>query len=140
MQFNIMEFKIRELNTNDWETLKKWWDWWPKWQAPPKDLLPLDGTGGFILEKGLVPVVAGFVYLTNSNTAILEWLVSNPEYREDDRGEAIDTFIVRTEEILKQMGFKYMFSIVQHKRLIETHKKLGWSADAKPSYELIKTL
>jgi hypothetical protein len=33
-----------------------------------------------------------------------------------------------------------MFSIGRNKHLIETHKKLGWTADSDPSYEIVKTI
>ena len=28
-----MEFNIRRLNENDWDTLVSWWDEWPGWHA-----------------------------------------------------------------------------------------------------------
>ena len=33
-----------------------------------------------------------------------------------------------------------MSTIGRNKNLIETHKKLGWNIDEKPSYELTKNL
>ena len=44
------------------------------------------------------------------------------------------------ENTCKQMGYKYIFSIGRNKHLMETHRKLGWFVDEKPSYEIIKTL
>lgn len=131
---------IRKLTTNDWQTLNDWWEAWPKWQAPVKDFLPGDGTGGLMVEKNNIPIVAGFIYLTNSKTALLEWIVSNPNYREDDREEAIQLLISKAEDAIKKLGYKYVFAVMQHSKLIETHKKLGWIVDTKPSYELTKTL
>ena len=130
----------RRLQESDWITLKSWWDTWPKWEAPPKDFLPGDGTSGFIVEKDNIPIVAGFVYLTNSKGVLLEWLISNPNYREDDRDEAIEVLISEAEKAVKNLGYKFMFTIVQHDKLIETHKKLGWKVDTAPSYELTKIL
>ena len=78
--------------------------------------------------------------MTNSKAALLEWIISNPEYRESDRKDAITLLIQAVEGVLKDQGIKYIFSIGRHKGLIETHKKLGWSVDEKPSYELIKNL
>jgi len=135
-----MEFKIRELNNNDWDMLNGWWDAWPKWQSPPKDILPENGNGGLVVEKDGTSIVAGFVYLTNSKTALLEWIISNPKYRDNDREDAIRHLIKSSEDIVKAMGFKYMFTMLQHKGLIETHRDLGWHVDKKPSHELIKTL
>ena len=44
------------------------------------------------------------------------------------------------ENICKDLGYKYIFSIGRNKHLIDTHKKLGWFVDKKQSYEIIKTI
>lgn len=131
---------IRRLTDDDWDTLVSWWDNWPKWKAPVKDFLPENGEGGLIVEINDIPVVAGFIYLTNSKTALLEWIVSNPKYRESDRKAAIELLITGAENLVKSLDYKYLFAVMQHKGLIETHEKLGWKADPKPSYELTKVL
>ena len=131
---------IRRLTEKDWDTLVSWWSNWPKWQAPVKDFLPENGKGGLIVEKDNKPIVAGFIYLTNSKTALLEWIVSNPKYREADRKQAIELLITGAENLVKSLEYKYLFAVMQHKGLIETHEKLGWNKDKKPSYELTKVL
>ena len=42
--------------------------------------------------------------------------------------------------LIVEINYKYLFAVMQHKGLIETHEKLGWKADPKPSYELTKVL
>ena len=130
----------RRLIDTDWDTLCEWWKDWPKWQAPVKDFLPENGKGGLIVEKNNKPIVAGFIYLTNSKTALLEWIVSNPKYRETDREEAIELLISDAEALIKSLGYKYVFAVMQHNKLIATHEKLGWKKDNKPSHELTKIL
>jgi hypothetical protein len=44
------------------------------------------------------------------------------------------------EEICKKQNQVHMFSIGRNKHLIETHKKLGWKVDKKPSYEIVKNI
>ena len=135
-----MKFNIRKLEASDWGTLVKWWDSWPEWVAPPKTFLPDNGTGGLIVEKGEQPIVAGFLYFTNSQAVLLEWIISNPEYRGKDRQEAIELLINTAEAICKKQDQLHMFSIGRNKHLIEIHKKLGWNIDTKPSYEIIKNI
>ena len=135
-----MKLNIRKLEISDWSTLVKWWDSWPEWVAPPKTFLPENGTGGLIVEKDKQPIVAGFLYFTNSQAVLLEWIVSNPEYRDTDRQEAIELLINMAEEICKKQNQVHMFSIGRNKHLIETHKKLGWKVDKKPSYEIVKNI
>ena len=131
-----MEFNIRRLKESDYETLVKWWEGW-KWPALPKTFLP---DTGFIVEKNKIGIVACYVYMTNSKAALLEWVISNPEYRESDRKDAIELLIQAVERVLKDQGIKYIFSIGRNENLINTHKKLGWNVDEKPSHELLKNL
>ena len=69
----------RNLRENDWETLVAWWSVWPDWVAPTKSFLPENGTGGLMVEKDGTPIVAGFIYETNSDGVLFEWVVSNPD-------------------------------------------------------------
>ena len=93
-----------------------------------------------MVEKNNNPIIAGFVYLTNSKTALLEWIISDPDYREDDRKEALEMLINTSEMYCKELGYKYMFSVCRSKKLIETHKKLKWTIDDSPAYELVKVI
>ena len=135
-----MKLNIRQLKESDWDILVKWWDTWPKWQNPPKEFLPNNGTGGLMVYKEDVLIVAGFLYFTNSSGVLLEWIVSNPEYRDKDRKEAIELLINTAETVCKEAGKKHMFSIGRNRRLIETHKKLGWTVDPDSSHEIVKNI
>ena len=132
--------KIRKLTKSDYKTLEEWckaWDW------PPikKDFLPEDGESGLMVEaEDGTLIVAGFLYMTNSNAVLLEWIISNPKYKEDDRDAAITSLILGAEQVVKNAGKKYMFTIGRNKSLIKKHKELGWHVDDKPSYEIVKTL
>jgi len=132
-----MELNIRRLNKSDYKTLVKWWDWWPGWQAPPLTLLP---DTGLIVEKNGIGIVAGYIYMTNSKAALFDWVISNPEYRESDRKDAITLLIQATENVLKGQGIKHVLSFVRHKNLLNVHKELEWEIDKIPSHEIIKNL
>tara|TARA_Y100000589_G_scaffold26208_2_gene21712 strand:- start:17870 stop:18280 length:411 start_codon:yes stop_codon:yes gene_type:complete len=135
-----MQLNIRQLLENDYSTLKTWWDKWSEWTAPSKEFLPENGTGGFIVEKDNKPIVAGFIYLTNSKAALLEWIVSDPDYRDSDREDAIELLINESEHVCKTLGYKFIFTIGRNKKLIDTHKKLKWNVDEKPSHEIVKII
>ena len=128
----------RKLRASD--TLVKWWNSWPDWTAPAKDFLPDNGTGGLMVEKDGEPIVAGFIYETNSSSVLLEWIVSDPEYRDNDRSQAVELLIIEAEKLTKSLGYNYMFTIGRSKQLMEAHKKLGWFVDDKPSHEITKKL
>ena len=93
-----------------------------------------------MIEKNNIPIVAGFLYETNSSMLILEWIISNPKYKDDDRKEAIGLLIKEAENKAKLLNYKHMFTIGRSKHLTEKHKELGWLVDNKPSYEIIKKI
>ena len=134
-----MELQVRKLEETDWDTLVSWWKWW-RWPVMPKGFLPDNGTGGLMVYKEDTPIAAGFLYFTNSDGVLLEWVVSSPDYREKDRKQALELLISTAEETCRLAGKKHMFSIGRNKHLIETHKKLGWTVDSNSSYELIKNI
>ena len=133
------ELKFRSLVEEDYDIICEWWEWW-RWPVLPKSALPDNGKSGFIVEKNNIPIVSGFLYLTNSTGALLEWIVSNPKYREKDRKDAIEFLINNVEAYCKDIGITYIFSIGRNKHLMKTHEKLGWYVDKNPSYEITKKL
>lgn len=135
-----MELKARQLKDSDWETLTAWWDSWPDWVSPSKDFLPDNGTGGLMIQKNNKPIVAGFLYFTNSKSVLLEWIISDPNYKDTDRQEAVELLIKTAEKVCKDAGKKYMFSIGRNKNLIKLHEKIGWNVDKKASYEIVKKI
>ena len=137
----INKLEHRNLKESDWDTLVSWWAAWPDWTAPSKEFLPGNGTNGIMIQKNGIPIVAGFTYNTSdSKVVLLEWIVSNPEYREKDRQEAIELLITEAETKSRNLGYKYMFTIGRSKSLIDTHKKLGWAVDDKSSREIVKII
>lgn len=139
-QLNNNKLVCRVLKESDWGTLVSWWEAWPGWPTPPRDFLPDNGKGGLMIEKNGDPIVAGFLYQTNSKGILLEWIVSNPEYKEEDRNDAVEMLIIEAEQSAKRMGYVYMFTIGRQKNLIAKHKKLGWFVDDKPSHEITKVI
>ena len=130
---------FRTLKEEDYETICTWWKWW-RWPVLPKEMLPDNGKCGFMVEKNNKPIVSAFLYLTNSTVALLEWIVSNPYYKENDRKDAIELLINEAEKFCKGMNVTYIFSIGKNKHLMETHEKLGWHVDKRSSHEIIKKI
>ena len=111
------ELLFRPLVEEDYETICKWWKWW-RWPIIPREILPDEGKSGFMVEKNKQPIVSCFLYITNSKGAMLEWVVSNPDYRQQDRKKAIELLITSVETTCKHMGFKFLFSIGRSSHLI----------------------
>ena len=75
-----MKLNSRPLKESDYEQiLVGWWKDW-KWEPPLKDFLPDDGKSGIIIYDNNTPVCAGFIYMTNSKVAWVDWIISNKQY------------------------------------------------------------
>ena len=134
-----MKLESRQLKESDWETLQSWWKAWG-WPEMSKDLMPLDGLGGLIIEKEGKPIASGFLYLTNAKVAWTEWIVSDPEYREHDRVDALKLIVEGLEKVAIQAGCTIILSVGRNKGLLNIHKELGYTVDDSPSYEISKKI
>jgi hypothetical protein len=134
-----MEYELRMLTDNDYDMLRSWWKWF-RFPAPPKDYLPEDGRGGILVSKNGVPICAGFLFLNNSKIAWIEYLVSNPEYREEDRQQAIQRVIYELCVIAKNKGYKAAFTSLKNQNLIKRYEAVGFSVGSSNTTEMIISL
>lgn len=132
---------VRSLTSEDYsENLVKWWNDW-KWTAPPREFLPENGLGGFMVCDEDYPVVAGFLYTTNSSVAWVEFIVSNIEYRhKENRKKAIRLLILTLEELAKINGKKYIYSSLKSEPLINAYMDCGFVKGSSNTQEMIKTI
>jgi hypothetical protein len=129
---------VRFLTDTDYDdTLVKWWQDW-RWTAPPKDMLPEDGKCGMMVSKDGENICAGFLYFTNSKTAWLEYIVSNFEYKNKDRHEAIELLINMLSELAKDKGIKYIYTSLKSKSLIKKYENCGFITGDNNCQEMIK--
>lgn len=130
-----MKFNLRAVSEEDYDNvLLKWWKIWG-WEAPPKDFLP---ETGLIVSKGNIDICAGFLYLTNSKVGLTEFVVSNKEYRDSDRGEALDFLLDCILELADKNGCKYAHVILKNKSLLRRYKRAGYIESDKNVLELVK--
>ena len=135
---------FRSFRKGDYEMCIEWWEWWYKsfnGKGIQRQLLPKDERC-YVIEKNNIPVACIFLFLS-LDMQYLAWithLVSNPKYKEKDRKQAIEKLLIDVEDFCKSINIKYIFSIGRNKHLMNTHEKLGWHVDEKPSYEIIKNI
>ena len=136
----MMEFTVRLLEKGDYEnTLLGWWKDW-NWDAPSKDFLPEDGLGGMMVSKGESSICAGFLYFTNSKAAWCEFIGSNREYKDKDRGNAIKVLLESLSEMGRWQGAKYVYTSLKNDSLISKYKDCGYVQGSTGCTELIKIL
>lgn len=134
-----MGFSVRFLEEGDYEKLLPWWKW-HRFTAPPKEMLPQNGKGGIMVSKNRIDICAGFLYRTDSKIAWMEFIISNPNYREKDRVDAIKLLIEQLCLIAKQQGYKAVFTSVKHHSLINHFKSTGFTAEKGKSTEMVRAL
>lgn len=132
-------FSVRNLTEEDYDILVEWWRKW-KWTPVSRDFLPQNGTGGIIVYKNDTPIVAGFLYLTNSSVAWCEFIVSNFEYKNKDRKEAIKILIHELTLIAENCGAKYVYTVVKNENLRIVYEEMGYSKGSSNVQEMVKVL
>ena len=78
-----------------------------------------------------------WLWLTNSKTAIPAVVISDKDYKDTDRSDALQLLIDFTTDFAEQMGFKYAFAWAKKGILLEKYQKTGFRVDETPSFELI---
>ena len=136
-----MKLNVRQLKSSDYDDiLVKWWEDWG-WIAPSKDFLPNNAESGLMIMDEDIPVCAGFLYMSNSKVAWVDWIVSNKEYRKKPhRSKAIELLIDTLTNVSKDNGCKYVYALIKHNGLIETYETLGYKKGDSYTHEMIKIL
>lgn len=128
---------LRYLNDSDYNTLLGWWES-HGWKAPNRDFLPENGKGGLILlTQDNIPVCAGFIYFTNSKVCWLEYLISNPGYREDNRKHLINVLIEGLIDEANKFGFKYVFTVAKTKLIKSVFERNGFNIGTENTTEMV---
>lgn len=128
-------YSVRVLQPEDYDQLQRWWKFW-RFPAPAQDCLPNNGTGGLMIIKDGVDVCAGFLYFTNSKMCWLEYIVSNPEIKEN-RAEAIQELIYELCSLAQRMGYKIVFTSVKNQNLINHYTQCGFLKGSNNTTEMV---
>mgnify|MGYP001809737542 CR=1 FL=1 len=133
-------YNIRLLEESDYETMADWWKFW-RFPVPPRDFLPQDGLGGLMLLLDNVPVAAGFLYITNSKVAWLEFVVTNPSVKNKELREEIKTIIVRELTVsAHELGKKYVFTTLKNQGLVKNFEECGYTKGSSNCLEMVAVL
>ena len=134
-----MELTIQRLTESDYDNiLVGWWNDW-KWTPPQQDFLPDNGTGGFIVYDGEIPVCAGFVYVTNSKATWVDWIISNKNYTDREaRQLALRLLIQSLTNVSISSGSKYIYALIKNQHLIKVYEEIGYIKGDSYTSEMIK--
>lgn len=129
--------EIRQLKTEDYPTLLKWWAD-NRFPAPPQSSLPENGTNGLMVSKDGVELCAGFWYDTNSDLAWIEFIVANFDVKDREiRKQSQNTLILNLIKWIKANEKKAAFTSVKNRGLIERFKDCGFIVGSNNTTEMI---
>ena len=120
---------FRSFKEGDYEICCKWWKWW--WRRSglnpvKRAFLPKDKRC-FIIEKNGVPIACYFLFIMQPR--IVGWttyLVSNPEYKEEDRRDLIKLLIQNVEKEAEKYGIMQLFTVCGDSHMSRIHDSLDW--------------
>ena len=128
--------KSKVITQLEYDIVKQWWKS-HNWEVVPIDALPKTGV---IIYSDDLPIVAAWLYKTDSNIAWLEFMVSNPNVDKQVRGKAIEHLIDVLTQIAKNYGYKNIFTSLKVPKLISRMQKKGINVTDKKITKLVKVL
>jgi hypothetical protein len=132
--------EIRYLKEADYDVLCQWWKAWG-WTIPQRDFLPENGLGGLMVEKDGIPIIAGFIYFTNSAVAWSEFIISNFDYKDKkNRKEAKAILIKELCALAKRNGSKYIYTVVKSQFLKKDYQEAGFLNGTQKVDEMVMVL
>jgi hypothetical protein len=109
---------VRPYAPSDYPLVSTWWAA-HQWPVIPEPLLPQTG---FISSD----ICAGFLYRTDSQFALLEWVVADPSSAPAARDRALDELIEALIRRAGELGATVLFTSLRHPRLMERMKRHGF--------------
>lgn len=133
----MFNLKYRQLTENDYsDFLIKWWTD-NRFTPPPIDFLPNNGKDGIVVYDAdtNTNIAAGFVYITNSEVAWVEYIVANFEVKDKElRKQSIELLI---KQLALSSGKKYLFSSLKNPNLIKHYLNSGFVVGSQNTTELL---
>ncbi len=122
-----MEFNIRKLNPSDYDdVLVGWWKDWG-WNPPEREVLPDNAQSGLIIYEDTRPICAGFIYLTNSKVALIEWIISDKKYNKNKKKvKALNLLLDALILTCSTLKIKYIKADNESKSLTKAFIKKGF--------------
>jgi len=110
----------------DYATVATWWEK-HGWGVLPEDMLP---DAGYVVEMEvdgkMEAAVAGWLYETDSKICLLEWVVGDPDLPSKTRRRAVNILVEKLVDKAKDLGYKVIFTICKHPRLMKTYSEHGF--------------
>ena len=123
------KINIRKIELSDYEYIDRWWVE-QGFVALNKNILPMNGLGGIIIEKDK-PIAAAYLYITNSKVGYIDNLITDPKYVSKDRFDIILMLIRACEQMANEVGCLEIWAMTESEGIIQRCKALGYSTSER---------
>ena len=108
---------VRKITSDDMPLINFWWShhWGPR--IPPVHPHMLSSDGYIAEAKGKRVAAAWYGKISNSKTALVEWLVRSPRSNREEAYKAFALIVKEIENQAKEDGFKILIALTHHKNI-----------------------
>ena len=117
------EYNIRGITIEDYPIINEWWKLHGL-KAPKSSRLPMNGLGGFVIEKESRILAVVYLYLTNSTVGYFDHLISNPDYKGKDRYDLIMKLFNHVTDVAIKAGCEEVWFTTAIPGVIKRAKEL----------------
>ena len=121
---------IRDITKEDYKVIDSWY-LERNLPQPDSKFLPENGLGGLILEKEK-PIAAAYVYTTNSKLGYIDILISDPNYKEEDRYDIILELFKELTQKAYDLGCEMVWAQSSIEGVTKRCQEIGWTVWDKP--------
>lgn len=123
---------MKRITKEDYPLLKTWFDKYENWPMPQESSLSAIGVMNHF--------AAGWLYGTvGTDLCIIEFVITDKDYRGDDRDEGVQEVVQTLGDIAKEEGYRVAFAWLNKPTLIEKYKNTGFLYSGECT-ELVKPL
>src|SRR5262245_1369230 len=119
---SVIEVKVRPIDEEIYQTISQWWQA-RQWPTIPRSSLPKSGFMGFIDGK---PILAAYLYATDSDIGLFEWVISAPDSKPEERDAAFQAVAESIFEKAKEKGLRALFSYTSQPNLSKRFLRVGF--------------
>ena len=109
-----IQIRVRKIVEEDMNYINSWWTH-HGWPPVHPHMLSIDGYIAESQEKRVS--AAWYGKISNSKTALIEWMVKNPKAGKEETYKGFDLIKEEIENQAKKDGFKILMTIIEHKNL-----------------------
>jgi hypothetical protein len=131
---------IRKFEEQDYPEYCQWYSWLKRANGnkPTYDMLSTDG---LLVENKFGRICAGFLYITNSNIAMIEFVFANPTVHRDIRKKALKKPLTSLEAQAINKGYELILILTNNLFYSRTLTEgFGYEKGNSPHYEHVKVL